>query len=1499
MKKFSQVLSQVQSFSCSAPNTERHLMRRFAFFLLAFLIVCCSPHVRAEIPMQCEGRGGDHVCSAAKVLKEGFRDPFLTSGQDTWYATVDAGVADAMSLIGACKWNEIGREEWVDPDDIRYTVVAVETWTGVKCDKDLNPAGITLYFDRLYGCNPGFILQAAGTEKYCVGPKKVDRDRQKGLPESCEGNPCNVATGNKFQAETDYIAPNFGGLAFVRSYNTFSGSWNTTYDRSISRQAVEIYGARAIVTAVRPDGKVLRFQEVADDRYIASHDVNHALTVRRDANQNITGWQLRTESDSLESYSADGRLQTITSRTGLSQTLGYETLAGRSVLKSVKDAFGRLLVFKNDTNGRMQTMTDPAGNVFSYGYDTLGRLATVTYPGGAVRTYHYNELTMTGGVNLPYALTGITDENRVRYATWKYDAAGNAVLSEHAGGVERVSLAYLADDDEKHRTVVTDSSGNSRTYELALINGIFKVTGLSETCDSCSDDALTRGYDENGNLISRLDRMGVETIWTYDLDRNLEKTRLENGTKLTTTEWHDTFRLPTKITVGNRETELEYDPSYGSLLRKTVTDTSSQASRTWRYTYFDSTRLLKKIDGPRVDIKDETFFEYDTQGNLSTITNALGHITRFQLYDKNGRVGTITDPNGLVTTITYDGRGHIKTRKIGQESTAFDYDNVGQLTRITLPSTEAITYIYDEAHRLTDVKNSAGERKHFTLDVFGKKKVEHFDISGAVTRSNSAEFDRYHRLYKSIQSGGQEAKFDIDENGDVRSVTDALMRETRYRRENGILQEVTLPDNSAIQYAYDDLDQLKVVVNAKNVPVLFTPNALGDVENIYARDPDAFTRARIFDEAGNIRSKTDSRGVATTFTYDALNRIKTVSAPNAVAVAFGYDAGPFAKGQLTSLVDESGTTTRTFNSQGRLESVTRVFGGISTKIRYDYDTAGRLKALTYPSGRVVTYKYEKERVVGVDVGGNVLISQAKYTPFGTARTWRWGNGQDYTRTTDLDGRIAKYSLGGGERSVIFDAVGNVKEILDSIDPEQHQRFGYDKLDRVTDYFSGANFGLREHYEYDAAGNRTSATINGTTFPYVYGEGTDFLASVAGPAIKKWQTELGSSVLSDGRNKFKIDSYRSVGSVTAGTVKFDYLRNGLKQRVTKRSTDGSTTHFVFDESGLLLAELDKSGATIAEHIWLEGQPIGVNVGGVTNYVFADHLNTPRLIVDPSSRVRWKWHSNPFGATAADSNPAGIGKFDYGLRFPGQYFDVESGLHYNNFRDYDPQTGRYIQSDPIGLEGGLNTYTYADGNPLRFTDFFGLSSNCVAACRTGGTLIGGALGYYAGGAGGGALGGFLGGAGGTAVAPGPGTVIVGAGGASAGAVLGSRGGAVAGAFAGGLIGDAIASLMCSSPDDTNGGDGKASPNIDPKDVGGKTPEEIEKLAGDKGLQPKGPDPKGGRGAFVDPVTGEQRVLVHPGGTCPHCHVNNPQGQRLDINGNVVPAESPAAHLPLGRK
>jgi len=107
-----------------------------------------------------------------------------------------------------------------------------------------------------------------------------------------------------------------------------------------------------------------------------------------------------------------------------------------------------------------------------------------------------------------------------------------------------------------------------------------------------------------------------------------------------------------------------------------------------------------------------------------------------------------------------------------------------------------------------------------------------------------------------------------------------------------------------------------------------------------------------------------------------------------------------------------------------------------------------------------------------------------------------------------------------------------------------------------------------------------------------------------------------------------------------------------------------------------------------------------------YVHTDHLNTPRLVTDTANNIRWRWDSDPFGTTAPNENPSGLGAFEYNLRFPGQQYDAVVGLHYNYFRDYDSASGKYVKSDPIGLHGGVNTYAYVQGDPIRKIDPKGL-------------------------------------------------------------------------------------------------------------------------------------------------------------------------------------------------
>jgi len=153
-------------------------------------------------------------------------------------------------------------------------------------------------------------------------------------------------------------------------------------------------------------------------------------------------------------------------------------------------------------------------------------------------------------------------------------------------------------------------------------------------------------------------------------------------------------------------------------------------------------------------------------------------------------------------------------------------------------------------------------------------------------------------------------------------------------------------------------------------------------------------------------------------------------------------------------------------------------------------------------------------------------------------------------------------------------------------------------------------------------------------------------------------------------------------------------------------------FSYDEAGHLLGEYDGTGALIEETVWLGDIPVATlrpNGASVSiYYVHSDQLNTPRQITRSSDNAQlWTWFSDPFGTDAANANPAGLGVFAYNIRFPGQLFDGEAGLHANGLRDYDPAIGRYPTSDPIGLWGGINTYGYVAGNPLSWIDPWGLA------------------------------------------------------------------------------------------------------------------------------------------------------------------------------------------------
>jgi RHS repeat-associated protein len=165
--------------------------------------------------------------------------------------------------------------------------------------------------------------------------------------------------------------------------------------------------------------------------------------------------------------------------------------------------------------------------------------------------------------------------------------------------------------------------------------------------------------------------------------------------------------------------------------------------------------------------------------------------------------------------------------------------------------------------------------------------------------------------------------------------------------------------------------------------------------------------------------------------------------------------------------------------------------------------------------------------------------------------------------------------------------------------------------------------------------------------------------------------------------------------------------------------GGTQLLMYDEAGHLVTEYGSSGSLIEETIWMDDTPVAVlhpsGSSVAVYYLHTDHLNTPRKVTRPSDNgLMWRWDPDTFGSQQPNSNPAGLGAFTYNLRFPGQYFMNESGLFANGFRTYDPTTGRYLESDPIGLAGGnYSTYGYVGANPISHVDPFGLSTLILCA------------------------------------------------------------------------------------------------------------------------------------------------------------------------------------------
>jgi RHS repeat-associated protein len=597
-----------------------------------------------------------------------------------------------------------------------------------------------------------------------------------------------------------------------------------------------------------------------------------------------------------------------------------------------------------------------------------------------------------------------------------------------------------------------------------------------------------------------------------------------------------------------------------------------------------------------------------------------------------------------------------------------------------------------------------------------------------------------------------------DYNGNRTQIKDPLQQVTdiTYDSLNRVTKQLQPPPvtgaaRPAINYTLDARDQMASVRDPRGLTTSYTVDGLG--LQSARTSPDTGSAAKTYDTAGNLLTSTDARGKVTTYTYDVLSRVTRISYGGGVPTQFEYDGGvsgaPNAIGRLTKMIDESGQTSYSYDQAGRLLSKTQLtIAGGTTFTRttsYAYRADGKLQSLTYPSGNRIDYDYDANgRVLRMTLTAptgeaKVLLDNIQYAPFGAVQSWQWGNGGIVARTFDLDGRVKTYPMGSGlTRTLTYEAASRITAMAhtgDATAAAYNQSFGYDALNRLTSYTTATT---SQSYSYDANGNRTQVSLGANTYSNTISTTSNRLASTSGPLPAKTNNfDAAGNLTGDGTLNYTYSNRGRMTSVTNAGVVTTYLYNGVGERVSKAGgyVPSGVNVYAYDGSGQLLGEYDAGSAPVEETVYLEGMPVAV-VKSVDVYnVYPDHLGTPRVIESAATgAVVWRWDaSGPFGMDSPNENPSGAGAFTYNQRFPGQSYDRESNLYYNYFRDYDPQIGRYIESDPIGLDGGINTYAYVGANPVNWTDPQGLNPATAAGAGIGtmvfpgpGTVVGAIVG-----------------------------------------------------------------------------------------------------------------------------------------------------------------------------
>ena len=1197
-------------------------------------------------------------------------------------------------------------------------------------------------------------------------------------PRSSLGNPINLMSGNKSQPEVDFAIPG-AQLTFRRMYNSATADaniglgqgWTHTYAVSLfdsgngSREIIQSNGARLRFTPDGTDenGHPLMRGNRPNFGYVSFKDNRHQWHLPDGRTLTFNGSFLTEinwpDQQNLKLYYRFRRLHSVTDETGRVLRFDYHDGASAGLLNGYETSrFSKM-------PGQLDSLTLPDGSQIHYDYDNRRNLTRARFSDGTSREYHYEDQIY------PNHLTGLTDRTGVRFASWSYDDYGRAISSEHADGVERVTLAYphpkIVASGEVVQTIVTNSLGNKSQYTWQLPQGESHPQLLASSgsgCTTCPETGYEYIYDSQGRLLTSI-KTGVGNAigsgkieYRYDeLGRIIEIRRTDESGQDHLVERREYEKLSSNVlrryqpsVNPDAEQLTEYERNERGLpvriVRRGYTpwvalagepdylpDTDEpigyrQVERIYKFGYEDS--RLSLIDGPRDDVEDIVKLNWDQRNRLISVKQPLGPTITFTEFDSLGRATLSEFGDTGASRISYNEQNQIAEIERNGFGVKYTYDAESRLVAFTDSDGHTTRVSLDEAGRVIERVDAFGRSEIVEFNSESKPvKQSIFAADSSLIRALEIAYDSHGRLeqrnVRKVNRHGEQGAWDTrylrSDDGQI-TAQEELGTGARFDFTIDTLNNARTfsnPLGETTRYFFDDLGQETGLVDARGTTTRRYRDDFGGIVGVVS--PDTGVERYERDGHGEVVRRVQEDTGSTIYLRDAAGRAIERIPQSGPVTRWMYDV---ASGRVS--VAQHGDITERFTYQSALLiRHTREMDGLSFTTSYERDERGRIVYRTLPDGQQLHYQYYSDGVnagtlssISLDSGilsrEIPIVDQVDLEPRDGETGWRAHNGIRTTITMAADQTVTEVNTTDVLSIELERSFAGT--VLSKQDAGKIARYAYDQGRLIAADTVGGQY----RYQYDAVGNRISRLeqhSDGAQIDQQYafaiastGQGAgNRLVSLSDQNTGEVESRTynsGGTVQEGNGLSYRYDTERRPTQVSRdGQVIARYAYNAFGERVRKeivRDAGGTQIRYALFDGPRLGAEADETGKIIAQYVYIDATRAVAKLEGKNIYaIHSDHLATPRRMTDTQGNVVWSAYIEPFGRARILLETVRLD-----LRLPGQWFDEETGTHYNYYRDYDPDQGRYMTSDPIGLSGGVNTYLYAFADPLSLIDPLGL-------------------------------------------------------------------------------------------------------------------------------------------------------------------------------------------------